>query len=142
MARERFSVDAKQLMTTLFRREAALYPDADVTVLTEPDADAALILPYVVIDTSGGRMVSNGPGGWYWIVIVSVVSTSEEEASDIADYLYEAIYSFHGNNGVVPGVGWVSKVEDLSLPDNVTPTTTPAGDLTQYTGSWTVLVRK
>lgn len=141
--RERFSVDAKQLFTTLLRAKVTEYTDSDpIKVMTDPDADAVQHLPYVVLSVNGGRMVTNGPGGWSWIVTLSVVADNEETASDIADFLYESMYQFHGMAGVVEGVGWVSQVEDLSLPDRTGVSTSPAGDLYQYTGSWTTIVRK
>jgi hypothetical protein len=141
--RERFSVDAKHLFAVLLKGKLTAFPDyGPIKLVTDPDSDIVLHLPYVVLATNGGRMVSNGPGAWDWIVTLSVVADEEEVASDIADYLYESMYQLKGMDGYVEGVGWVSGVEDLSLPDRTTVSTSPAGDLIQYTGSWTTIVRK
>jgi len=142
---QRMTVDVEELFTKILRialeNIATTFGATDMEVMSQQDVDAIGHVPFVVVNALNGHML-NGPGAWEWIVNVSILGSSRDEAADIADMVYRAMHESHDNNVTIPGVGSVASVDDLSMPSRTSTTLTPAGDLTQYDGQFTVIVRK
>lgn len=142
---QRHTVDVEQLFTLILRESltevAETFGTADMEVMSQSDIDAVDHVPFVVVNAQNGRML-NGPSAWTWTIFVSILGSSRDEAADIADMVYVAMHQSHDNNTAIPGVGAVTSVDDAAMPSRTSTTLTPAGDLTQYDGSFTVVVRK
>jgi len=145
MAYERMTVDVEQLFTMVLRDALAdiaeTFGTADMEVMSQQDFDAIEHVPFVVVNAQNGRMLG-GPNAWEWDVFVSILGSSRDAAADIADMVYRAMHESHDNNVRYPGVGAVTSVDDVSMPSRTSTTLTPAGDLTQYDGTFHVIVRK
>lgn len=137
--RERITCDAEALFIILLSRALPT-----VFVTAEADVNAIDHLPMVTVAARNGRMVSNGAPSlaWEWQIFLSIVHLGREEASDLADEIYELMHGFEDNGGVVEGVGHVSLVDDISMPSKTATSEIPAGGLTQFDGSWAATVRK
>ena len=132
----RFAVSCIELMIKLIQQE---FPG--VKVIPYTDVDDALNLPLMVVECRNGQMVSGHAIAWDWDVEVAVVTEDMEECDTLSDELYGAMHGFEDNGANIPGVGMVSGVDDKSMPHRVAVSKTAAGDLTQYSGSWSVRVR-
>ena len=145
MQYQRHTVDVEELFTKILRSAlediAETFGTADMEVMSQQDVDAVEHVPFVVVNALNGHML-NGPGAWEWIVNITIVGSSRDEAADIADMVYVAMHESHDNNVTIPGVGSVTSVDDLSMPSRTSTTLTPGGDLTQYDGQFTTIVRK
>lgn len=141
----RMTVDVEQLFTLVLRAAlediATTFGTADMEVMSQQDVDAIQHVPFVVVNAQNGRMLG-GPNAWEWDVFVSILGSSRDEAADIADMVYRAMHESHDNNTRIPGVGAVTSVDDVAMPSRTSTTLTPAGDLTQYDGTFHVIVRK
>lgn len=143
MTRQRFAVDVEALMVALTSRDMT-----QATVATQPDTDTADRLPFIVISCGNGTIVAedaNLSKVWNWTVHFMVVAESKEEASDLADELYEKVWSWDNpwnGSGTIPGVGAIAEVGDISAPSETATTVTPAGGLSQYDATFSINVRK
>ena len=145
--RQRITVDMEELMVRLLSDAYELsreYIESPVEVRPEPDVDSADVLPLVIVSVGQGTMVSNGGPGlaWTWVVHINILHSDEEAGSGLADHTYELMHGFHDKASGIPGVGVVISVEDVSMPSRTATMVTPAGDLTQFDGTWTVTVKK
>src|SRR6476661_6359409 len=138
---ERMTVDVEQLFVLVLREaltEATTTHGLEpIEVFGRQDVDAAEHVPFVVVNAHNGRML-NGPGAWEWDVFVSIVGQTRDDAADIADMVYRAMHLSHDMNVRYPGVGAVTSVDDVSMPSHTSTSLTPAGDLTQYDGTFHV----
>lgn len=143
---ERLTVDTEQLFTLILREAleniAQAFNTADMEVMGQQDVDAIEHVPFVVVRAHDGHMLGGPTLAWEWAVSVSIVAGTRDDAADIADMVYRAMHESHDNNVRIPGVGAVTSVNDDSMPSRTSTTLTPAGDLTQYDGQFTVIVRK
>ena len=141
----RHTADPIHLFTVILRNALADIAEAfsllDMQVMAQQDVDAIDHVPFVIVGARNGQML-NGPGAWRWTIDTQIVARSMKEAADIADMVYVAMHESHDNNIRVPGVGGVSSVEDEEMPSRTSVSLTPAGDLTQYDGSFNVVIRK
>lgn len=141
MIRERLTVDMDRLMITLLNRSL---PDVGWTVAS--DVDSALHAPFGVVNAAQGQMVDHTNLAWSWVVHISLVHFDQEVLGELADEVYEVIHNYHDSwnpeSGMIVGVGAITSVEDISMPTRTATTTTPAGDLTQYDGTFSITVRK
>ena len=145
MTYERVTVDAEHLFTLVLRDAltdvAETFGTAEMEVMSQQDIDAVDHVPFVVVNAHNGRML-NGPGAWTWDVFVSIVGPTRDDTADIADMVYVAMHRAHDTNAHYPGVGAVTHVDDVTMPSRTSTSLTPAGDLTQYDGQFSVIVRK
>lgn len=145
MIYQRMTVDVEELFTKILRNAlgeiATTFGATDMEVMSQQDVDAIEHVPFVVVNALNGHML-NGPGAWEWMVNITIVGSSRDEAADIADMVYRAMHESHDNNTRIPAVGAVTSVDDISMPSRTSTTLTPAGDLTQYDGSFSTIVRK
>lgn len=141
--RERVSVDMDHLMVALLSQS---FPDADWA--TASDVDSPERIPFGVVNSVNGHMVSNGGPflAWEWNVNISLVALDQEMLGDWSDEVWEVIHNYHEawnpESGMMVGIGAITNVEDISMFTRNATTKTPAGDLTQYDGSFTITVRK
>lgn len=143
MARDRVSVDMDHLMVALL---SSSFPDADWA--TASDVDSPDRVPFGVVNSANGQMVSNGAAGlaFEWVVGISLVHIDQEVLGDWADEVWETIHNYHDSwkpeSGMIVGIGAINSVEDISMFTRSATTKTPAGDLTQYDGTFSITVRK
>jgi len=142
---QRMTVDVEELFAKVLRMKledyAEIFDVAEMQVMGQQDADATDHVPFVVVNAQNGRML-NGPGAWAWDLYVSIVGSSRDEAADVSDMVYRALHESHDENVRISGVGAVTSVDDVSMPSRTSTTLTPAGDLTQHDGHFSVIVRK
>lgn len=143
--RRRITVDMEELMTRLLRdayRASGEYKYTPIEVRAEPDVDSADVLPLVIVSCGQGHMIRNGAPGlaWEWNVHINILHEEEEEGSNLADHTYELMHGFHDNASGIEGVGVVISVDDVSMPSRTATMVTPAGGLTQFDGTFNVVV--
>lgn len=144
MARTRYAVDANHLMVALIQGHFG----ERVSVAAASDVDAVDRLPFIVINAGQGQGTSSGPAGlaWEWNVVFNVLAGDEEECSDLADEINELMHSYHEswdpNHGMIAGIGAIVSVDDISIPSKTASAVLPAGGITQFDGTFSVLVRK
>ena len=145
MIYQRVTVDAEELFTKILRDAlgdvAETFGTAEMEVMGQQDIDATYHVPFVVVTAQNGRMVG-GPNAWTWDIFVSIVGPTRDITADIADMVYVAMHQAHDKNVRYPGVGAVTSVDDVNMPSRTSTSLTPAGDLTQYDGHFSVIVRK
>lgn len=145
MMYQRVTVDAEELFTKILRDAledvAETFGTAEMEVMGQQDIDATDHVPFVVVTAQNGRMVG-GPNAWTWDIFVSIVGPTRDTTADIADMVYVAMHQAHDRNVRYPGVGAVTSVDDVNMPSRTSTSLTPAGDLTQYDGHFSVIVRK
>ncbi len=145
MSYQRRSVDVEQLFSIILRDHlqeyASVFDVLDMQVMSQNDVDAIDQVPFVVVTASNGFML-DGPNAWQWDVYVSLVAATRDDAADLADMVWVGMHESHDKNTQIPFVGAVNSVEDINMPSKTSTTLTPAGDLTQYDGSFRVVVRK
>lgn len=147
MTRQRVTVDMEALMVGLLHHSliaSGEYPDRPVEVRAEADVDSADVLPLCIVSVGQGVMVSNGAPGlaWTYNVHINLLHDDEEEVSMLADHVYELMHGFHDSQSGIEGVGVIVSTEDVSMPTRTATVVTPAGDLTQFDGTWTVTAQK
>lgn len=140
MTYQRMTVDAEELFTLILRDRLNEMHDEEVTVVGQQDVDAAFNLPLVTVRALNGRML--GPNAWEWDIFITHIDLTRDGAADLADMVWRAMHESHDNNTRIPGVGAVTSVEDVNMPSRTSTSITPAGDLTQYDGQFTTIVRK
>lgn len=130
-------VDAELLFVRLL--EAAM---PTVTVVAAPDADVVDFLPLVVISAYSGRRVSNAHASLAqeWVLSTTVLCEGKVPAADMAQDLYYQIHTLHDTGASLPDVGEVVSVDDEEMPHRVA-TSVLANNLTQYSGSFSVVVK-
>ena len=142
---ERMTVDAEQLFVLVIQdalnQISQVYQLDHVEVFGSQDVDAVDHVPFVVVNALNGRML-NGPNAWEWDIPISIVGQTRDSAADIADMVYRAMHLSHDLNVRYPGVGAVTSVDDVAMPSHTSTSLTPAGDLTQYDGTFHAIVRK
>lgn len=133
----RFTVDVEKLFVGLY--SAAL---TGVTVMAAPDVDAVDSLPLLIISPVTGAMIRNGipSAGWRWSISWNLLAEGHGAASDFADLVYETTHSFD-NSAVLVGVGAIGSIEDDEMPRRVGKAEVPAGNITQFSGSFTAVIR-
>jgi hypothetical protein len=141
----RMTVDVEELFTKILRDSledvATVFGVSQIEVMGQQGVDSVDHVPFVVVNALNGRMLG-GPNAWEWDVFVSILGPTRDYAADLADMVYVAMHRSHDNNTRVPGVGAVTSVDDVNMPSRTSTSLTPAGDLTQYDGSFHVIVRK
>ena len=141
MARVRYMPDVEELFVTLTERGMS-----QVAIATKPDVDVAERLPYIVIVAGNGNRLEADEACrvWNFTVHFMIVAAGDVQCSDLADELYELVWSW-GNpwnsSGTIAGVGAITEVEDISTPARTATTVSPAGDLTQYDATFSINVR-
>lgn len=112
-----------------------------VTVLADLDAESYGDIP-LVTHTSFASQDANGKSLWDVQLTVSL-SADAADAFTHAKTLYEAVWAWDDpTKGIIPGVGGVESVEDISAPSRVGgPVQLNAKTIVQYTGSWRLAVR-
>ena len=142
MTRERYSVDAEELLVALTQRDM---PDCEVR--SEVDVDAVDVLPLIIVSPGQGQSVEGQRGiAWVWQAHFAVLDQTHEGASEIADRLGEVIdkwvNSWAPDAGRIVGVGAITYLEDISIFARTATSLTPAGGLTQFDGTYAITVRK
>lgn len=145
MKYERVTVDVEQLFALVLRDHlddmATVYDSQEVQVMGQQDVDSFDHVPFVVVRALNGHMLG-GPNAWEWDIYLQMICFDRDAAADLADMVWVGMHESHDRNARYPGVGAVTSVEDISMPSKTSTTVTPAGDLTQYDGSFRVIVRK
>lgn len=147
MARSRITTDIDLLMVVLIQgafHESGEYLERPIEVASEEDVDTVDRVPLVIVSTGNGTMVTNGGPGlaWTWTVTLDILHDDREEGANIADHAYEIMHTLHDTGAGLPGEGYITNVEDISMPSHVATTLTTAGGLSQFNGTWTVTVQK
>lgn len=143
MARERVSVDMDHLMVALL---SSSFPLVDWA--TASDVDSPERIPFGVVSCANGQMIGSNVSAlaFEWVVSISLVHDNQELIADLADEVWETVHNYHDDwkpeSGMIVGIGAINKVEDISIFTKSATTTTPAGDLTQYDGTFSITVRK
>lgn len=135
----RYTVPIMELMTKLL---IIRFPAPQFEVLPSADVDGVNELPLLVLDCHDGHMVGGRSLAWEWQVTVSLLTLQETDAEELSDQLYGYMHELHDNGAAIPGVGMISSVDDVFMPARRATTKLAAGDLTQYDGTWSVIVRK
>lgn len=142
----RITVDFERLMKSLLT-----YPG--LAVAPAVDVDSLEDVPLLTFVGGNGRMISNGhPGaGWEWTLFLTLFADGIADGAGLADTIYQVVHGWDPgsysddfadfNAGVVPGVGSVSSVEDLSMFDRVGGGTLPDKQIVQFNASFLVRVR-
>ena len=145
MSYDRHTVDVEQLFTMVLRdhlqQYASVFGVLEMQVMSQQDVDAIKHVPFVVVSAHNGHML-DGPNAWEWDVFVEILGRTRDDAADLSDMVYVGMHTSHDRNARYPGVGAVTSVNDIQMPSKTSTTLTPAGDLTQYNGSFRVIVRK
>lgn len=142
---DRMTVDPEHLFTLVLRdhlqQYASVFGAQEMQVMAQQDVDAIGHVPFVVVTAHNGRML-NGPNAWEWDIFISLIALGRDAAADLADMVYRGMHMSHDHNARYPGVGAVTSVDDRNMPSKTSTSLTPAGDLTQYDGSFHAIVRK
>jgi hypothetical protein len=142
---ERHTVDPEHLFTLVLRdhlqQYASVFGTQEMQVAAQQDVDVVKRVPFVVVTAHNGHMLG-GPNAWEWDIFVSMLGLGRDATADLADMVYVGMHNSHDRNARYPGVGAVTSVDDISMPSKTSTSLTPAGDLTQYDGSFRVVVRK
>jgi len=142
MERERYMVDAEELIVKLTERDM---PDCEVRA--EVDVDAVDVLPLIIVNPGQGQSVEGQRGiAWVWQSHFAILAESHEAASEVADRLGEVIDGWSNawspDAGRIVGVGAIIHLEDISIFARTATSLTPAGGLTQFDGTYAITVRK
>lgn len=134
----RITVDVELLMVGLL--QAALGVEANVKA--RPDVDVADDLPLVIVTPVSGAMVANGAPdlGWSHLVEFTVLKSGHQDASDLADLVYQKLHGFHDSQAGLTGVGYINHTEDDEMFRRVA-TVIAVDNLTQYTGTFRFTIR-
>ena len=144
MARERYIVDMDHLMVALYSQH---FGDR-MEVAAESDVDAVERLPLLIVNSGQGTSVDSGPHGVAvnWNVSVTILAGSRGEGSDLADEVTEITHGFASSwnpgVGMIPGIGAIVAVDDISLPSKSVSAEIPAGNLHQFDGVFSIISRK
>lgn len=137
MTDEIAGLDTELLLYTLLST-----PDPGVPIQPETDSDSPGALPLVQYDLSGSGATGNGPGLYQVTLDLNVFAYGRDEARRIALALYARVHSWEQpGQGIVPGLGWVQTVADISYPSSVGTPDMTAHNLVQYAGSWSIQLR-
>lgn len=112
------------------------------TVVAAPDADLVDLLPLVVVSAYNGHRISNAHPSLAqeWVLSTTVLCEGKEAAADMAMDLYYQMHTLHDTEASLPDVGEVVSVDDEEMPHRVA-TSVLANNLTQYSGSFSVIVK-
>lgn len=130
-------LDSDLLFQTLLREA---FPDA-ITVAADLDVGSNADLPLI---THYSTATQSGNGNGLWQVNLTITMICETgQAFDLANAIYAAVWSWHyPTNGIVPGVGAVEYVEDVTAPSRVGgEAQMEAKQVVQYGGTWTIRAR-
>lgn len=145
MSYNRRTVDVEQLFCLVLQDHlqqfASVFGVQDMQVMSQQDVDAIEHVPFVVVSAHNGHMLG-GPNAWEWDLSITILGLGRDATADLADMVYVGMHESHDRNARYPGVGAVTSVDDVSMPSKTSTSLTPAGDLTQYNGSFRVIVRK
>jgi len=131
-------VDAEQLIYFLLRRDVP----AEFAVTSEIDVDSTDNLPLVTFAIGGDGQSDNGPGLWHIVLDINVFGAGRGPAYDSALTVYDAVSAWNDSApAVLPGVGWVHSVNDVSLFSRLASANINGRNVTQYSGSFALAVR-
>lgn len=131
-------IDAETLLYTLLGRDKPLG-----TQLSE-NVDQYSIEEFPFINYSVAGLTQNANGDGLWSVFLDLnVFDDEGNAFSVASSLYDSIHLWDtANDGIVPGVGWVAQVTDISAFSQVDNPLIQGRTVTQYAGSFALLLRE
>jgi len=142
MTRQRYGVDGNLLAVTLIQNHFG----ERATVAVAADVDTIDRLPFIVVDAALGRKVgdSSVAMAWQWSVNTEILAGSIDECGDISDELHEFLEGLNGwdGRGIIPGIGAITGVEVTSIPTKTASSELPAGNITQFHGSFDMLTQK
>lgn len=131
-------VDDEQLVFALLSRDL----DDSVTVAAELDVDSIDTLPFVTFLSAGGEQGSNGPGLWSVQLTVNVFGDGSTAAWETCRAVYRAIHAWaKPGASSLPNLGHVSRVTDLSKFARVAAVAMQGKQITQYVGTFTLMIR-
>lgn len=108
-------IDGEQIVYTLLRRDIASRVSG-VDVVADLDVDSIENLPTVTYSLSGGSQDSNGRGLWEFTLSLNIFA-EDADAFDVAAAVYAAVWSWDEPGvAVLPDLGSVNAVEDVSAP--------------------------
>jgi len=142
--RTRYGVDGNLLVVTVLQN----YFGERASVAVSTEVDDIDHLPLIIVDAMQGQSVPDSPVGfvWQWMVNLEILAEGIEECADLSDELHEYLESFSQSwdmsHGIIPGIGAITGVEVTSIPTKTASTALPAGNLTQFNGSFNVMVQK
>lgn len=131
-------IDADLLVYTLL---AASAPEG-VRVTPETDTEVLGDLPLWQFNLIGEGQVDNGPGLYSYTLDVSVFAEGLDVTRVQARLAYDLVHRWENPaTAIVPGVGWVSDIRDVSIFSlQGTPQIT-GRQVSQYAGSFDLALR-
>lgn len=138
--RTRITVDFERLMKTLLTYDG-------LTVSPAIDVSSFEDIPLLTFVGGNGHMVTNGypAAGQEWTLFLTLFADGMSDGSGLADTIYQNVHDWDDiavpEAGIVPGVGEVSSVEDVSMFDRVGGGTLPDKQIVQYNATFLVRVR-
>lgn len=113
------------------------------TVQPERDLESIENLPLVMFNVYGNGQTSNGPGIWFVTLDLTVVGESIDQAKAVASAIYDLVWSWLSDplNAVVPDVGWVASVSDISYFSRAAGSAVNVRGASQYDGSFDLELR-
>lgn len=142
MTRTRYAVDGNLLAVQIIQQ----YFGDRASVAIATDVDTVDRLPFIVVDAAQGQDIANGPAGiaWQWAVNLAIIDETVGGCADISDELHEFLDSIQDawdQRGTIAGIGAINSVEVTSIPTKSATSATPAGNMTQFDGSFNMIVR-
>jgi hypothetical protein len=131
-------IDADLLVYTLL---AAAAPEG-VRVTPETDTEVLGDLPLWQYHLIGNGQISNGPGMYSYVLDLSVFAEGLDATRAQARLAYDAVHAWEiPAAAIVPGIGWVTGVDDVSILSlQGTPEIT-GRQVSQYAGSFDLALR-
>lgn len=129
-------IDDERLVFQLLRRD--LPPG--VMVAAELDVEAWDELPFVTFITAGDSS-GNGPGLWECSLTLNIFGEGEA-AFALAQEVYQAVHSWDMPGvAVLPGIGSVEAVADVSKPSRTASVSIGGKNTTQYSAIFRLALR-
>jgi hypothetical protein len=130
-------IDAETILDTLLQRDK----DDAWTVKQNADQNSIASFPFITWDLNLAGQISNGPGLWNGQVDFNVFG-DVQEIFEVVSALYDLIHAWDDTNtGIVDGVGWVSRVDDVATFSSVSEPVIGGRTVIQYAGSAAIQLR-
>lgn len=133
-------IDPEQLLFTLLKAGAP----AGTKVAPESDSESLGQLPLWTFNIIGDGQTSNGPGLYEITLDISVFAEGIDTAKAGAKAAYDLVWSWADDplSAIVPDVGWVSDVADISLFSRMGTPEITGRNVSQYAGSFALALRE
>lgn len=113
-----------------------------LSLVSVQDNNVTAKLPALFFFTSGSGQQANGPDLYTVVVDLHLAAVSLDEAKQLKGQVYDLVHSWEQYLvGVVPGVGSVESVTDISLFSRQPSSDVGAKAVVQYDGTFGLLSR-